>query len=143
VQKGGLGTVGPRKWRCPEEYLSGGNDTRIMEDPCNQKGFVKRLKAIALPGTPVVKHYRSTVRRVGQVARHGRPARPHTNNPLIHIKYPNFKEAVQSIAHDLNGRAHKGRQSATVCLGNSTWSTIAERLADETLASSEPSMSNR
>ena len=48
----------------------------------------------------------------------------------IHVKYPNFKEAVQSIAHDLNGRTDKGRSSATVYLGASTWAMIAERLAD-------------
>ena len=57
---------------------------------------------------------------------------PRGHNPSIHVKYPNFKEAVQSITHDLNGRADKGRNSATVYLGNSTWSTIADRLCDAT-----------
>ena len=52
------------------------------------------------------------------------------HNPSIHVKYPNFKAAVQSIVHDLNGRADKGRQSATVYLGNSTWKMIARRLND-------------
>lgn len=55
---------------------------------------------------------------------------PRGHNPSIHVKYPNFKEAVQSITHDLNGRTDKGRNSATVYLGNSTWSMIADRLAD-------------
>ena len=55
---------------------------------------------------------------------------PRGHNPSIHVKYPNFKEAVHSITHDLNGRADKGRNSATVYLGNSTWQTIADRLAD-------------
>ena len=55
---------------------------------------------------------------------------PRGHNPSIHVKYPNFKEAVHSITHDLNGRADKGRQSATVYLGTSTWQTIADRLAD-------------
>ena len=55
---------------------------------------------------------------------------PRGHNPSIHVKYPNFKEDVQSIVHDLDGRTDKGRNSATVYLGNSTWSTIADRLAD-------------
>jgi hypothetical protein len=55
---------------------------------------------------------------------------PRGHNASIHVKYPNFKEAVQAITHDLNGRTDKGRNSATVYLGNSTWSTIADRLGD-------------
>ncbi|EOD14734.1 hypothetical protein EMIHUDRAFT_432595, partial [Emiliania huxleyi CCMP1516] len=57
-----------RKWRCPEEYLSGGNDTRIMENPTAQVAFVNRLKATALPGTRLVKHYDEWVKWLDMVA---------------------------------------------------------------------------
>ena len=36
----------------PEEYLSGYNDTRIMENPSEQQAFVNRLKKITLQGNP-------------------------------------------------------------------------------------------
>ena len=55
---------------------------------------------------------------------------PRGHNPSIYIKYPNFKKAVQAITHDLSGRTDKGRTSATIYLGNSTWQTIADRLGD-------------
>ena len=47
-----------------------------------------------------------------------------------HVEYPDFKRAVEGIVHDLGGRAASDRQSATIYLGKSKWSLIAELLSD-------------
>jgi hypothetical protein len=45
-------------------------------------------------------------------------------------RYPDFKRAVTSTIHELGGRAASNRQSATVYVGKSKWSLIAQLLQD-------------
>jgi len=55
---------------------------------------------------------------------------PRGHNGAIHIEYPDFKRAVESTIQELGGRASSDRQAATIYMGKSTWSRIAELLQD-------------
>ena len=107
-----------------------GKASRVIQDLEHREKLHRRWAAIRDPHGPDFGPVFKRFWREAASKLDGLKHLPRGHRAPIHVKYPNFKEAVQSIAHDLNGRTDKGRSSATVYLGASTWAMIAERLAD-------------
>ena len=77
--------------------------------------------------------YVALVRRRWRDRAHSLPSCQHLprgHRISVHVKYPHFKEAVESIVVDMGGRVDAGRQSTTIHMGKSTWSSVRAKLSD-------------
>ncbi|KAK3264207.1 hypothetical protein CYMTET_27037 [Cymbomonas tetramitiformis] len=86
--------------------------------------------------TPGSKEYRQLAKRmfdtlVQQSDQLKHAVRGHM--PPIHITYPNFKVAAESIANELNARADPSRASITMHIEKSTWGKISALMNDPTV----------
>ncbi|KAK3236420.1 hypothetical protein CYMTET_53443 [Cymbomonas tetramitiformis] len=86
--------------------------------------------------TPGSKEYRQLAKRmfdtlVQQSDKLKHAVRGHM--PPIHITYPNFKVAAESIANELNARADPSRASITMHIEKSTWGKISALMNDPTV----------
>ncbi|KAK3270116.1 hypothetical protein CYMTET_21476 [Cymbomonas tetramitiformis] len=100
------------------------------------KKVVKSTERAIFCVTPGSKEYRSQAKRVFEAKVKDSEKLKHAvrgHMPPIHITYPNFKAAAESIANDLNARADPSRASITMHNEKSTWGQIAACMRDPTI----------
>lgn len=105
---------------------------RILESKAllHKAEIAERRQESATPGSAT---YRAMGKRIFEASVSNMTELKHLERghmPPIEVTYPHFKDSAEGIAHHLNARADPSRASVTMFLGRSTWTHVAECMAD-------------